>query len=116
VQAYQRIEQQQAWPYFFNGAPQTVAVAIIVEAQSRGCYDRDGDLLNPKTTAATDASYAVPDPVQGILGEENQRWTLGDDRKTTEARGFGGDRNGEIKTKPAFTTLRLTPYDASSFI
>ena len=54
----------------------------------------------PSITSAAQLGDTVADARQSILGEIHQGGTGGLDREPSEGRGAGGDRDGEIKTKP----------------
>lgn len=83
-----------------HGVVESELVALGIEAQPVRSDDLQVEARQMQAAVAAQLGDTVADARQSILGEIHQGGTGGLDREPSEGRGAGGDRDGEIKTKP----------------
>lgn len=116
VEADEGIEDQQAGAMGVEGVGEAALVGGQVEAELIGEDEEDGQLGEVDLSGLGEALESSADLEGVILGGEEEDWTGLGDRESSEARGAGGDGEGDLEGEEGFTGLGGSAEDADGLV
>jgi hypothetical protein len=112
VQAHERIEHQEARLELRDGVFEALAVGSLVDSQRGGGDDVHVEVCKLAGHGGADALEPAAHDMQGILGRVEQHPARPGDGEAAQARGAGGDRDGQVQGEEGLAAFRFPADDA----
>ena len=116
VKPYEGVEDQQRGLECGDGLAQTLAILWQVEQEARGGDYVEGERIEGGVGGRADAFEALADGGQGVLGGKQEHRAAAPDGEVAQARGGGGDTDGDVEGQEAFAALGFAAEDADGLI
>src|SRR4051794_14659275 len=116
MQAHERIEDQELRLERGDGFVETRAVGLEIEAQVGCGDDLDVEFGEAGAGGSADALESAADDMERVLGGIEQDPAVTRDGEAAQARGSGGDSDGQVECEEGFAALWFAADDADGLL
>ncbi len=112
MQSHERVQDQEPWREFDDGAFEAITVGGQIKSQCRCCDDVNVEVTQADAGGGADAFQATAHDVQGVLSGVQQDASGLRHGESAQARRPRRHRNGQIQGEKGFAAFRFAADDA----